>query len=68
MFNWLKEMADIDFNTQPVDTEDFLMGFDYVLSPEIQEILAGQNKTSRRIKNTDNEGKLILDEHELALS
>jgi hypothetical protein len=37
------------------------------LSPEIQEILAGQNKTSRRIKNTDKEGTLIPDEHELAL-
>lgn len=70
MLNWIKEIAVRDFATNDIDTEDFHMGFECVLPPEIQELLAGQHKASRRSnsKKACEKGTLILDEHELALS
>lgn len=69
MLNWIKEIAVRDFATNDIDTDDFHMGFECVLPPEIQELLTGQNKSGRR-NNSKNAGEteiLILDEHELAL-
>lgn len=69
MLTWIKEIALRDVVANEIDNEDFHMGLECVLSPEIQEFLALQNKMSRRIntKNTHEKRKLVLDEHELAL-
>jgi hypothetical protein len=69
LFNWIKKLAINDFSLNEIDQEDFQLGFECVLSPEIQAILTGQNKSGRRSngKNAGGKEKLTLDEHELAL-
>lgn len=67
MLNRIREMLSRDSIAHKIDSEEFSMGSEHVLPAEMIQLLSGK---SRQTHASMNQGKtrLVLDEHELALS
>lgn len=69
VLNWIKTVADCGLNTREIDNQDFPIRYEFVLPPEMRELLFEQTETNPLLEtrdSIDNE-RLFLDEHELAL-
>ncbi|MCK9608308.1 MAG: hypothetical protein M0R33_17830 [Methylomonas sp.] len=70
MLNWIKTLAACDLNTGELDNQDFPIRYEFVLPPEMRELLFEKTEINRQLEARDNieNERLFLDEHELALS
>lgn len=70
MLNWIKTLADCGLNTREPDNRDFPIRYEFVLPPEMRELLTEKTEINRQLETRDNieNERLFLDEHELALS
>ncbi|MDD1621451.1 MAG: hypothetical protein LUQ11_08210 [Methylococcaceae bacterium] len=69
MLNWMREIAQGGFAANEIESDEVHVGFEFALPPEISELL-GQSTSDQsiNIKDEFETAKIILDEHELALS
>jgi hypothetical protein len=67
LLSWIREKSEL--NAEVIDCDQFYIGFDCALSPEMIHMLSRQSEKNLDIKVKDDSDKikLILDEHELAL-
>lgn len=69
MLHWLKTFANCAPNTKEIDNQDFTIRYEFVLPPEMRELLLEQIETYPLPETRDDieSDPLFLDEHELAL-
>ncbi|MGZ4960613.1 MAG: hypothetical protein ACXV7J_15315 [Methylomonas sp.] len=69
MLNWISEKKPVALTTNEMDYEEWHLGFDYFLSPEMTSLLFGKPKVDQVIAPSQYSVKtrLMLDEHEQAL-
>ncbi len=69
MLNWISEKYLFGLTANEVDCEEWHLGFDFFLSPEMTVLLSGKPKADQvtGLDQCPEKRKLMLDEHESAL-
>lgn len=68
--NWIREQAKSRLMPNDIDFTEFNADYDFALRPEIIGFLTGQTTTGQPagLNNSADYFRLVLDEHELAIS